>query len=507
MPRVPETTAPTTDQDPALTEPRLPAPRLRVVADDDRDLRGALNLRGRDAFDLPERALSAFDKRAAEIETGLTNDAQRGAFRRLAAQRRFDINRTIQRHVAAEIRRYDDQTTDSYVANEVDGAIAFADDNERVQLGVARASAALTDYANRNGLPPEWLTQKQIEVSTKVHGGVVERLLANGKDLTARDYYQANVEAIAGSQRARIEKALEVGTLRGESQRQADAILAKHADMGEALKTARAIADPQVRDATESRVKDYFATKRAADQERERAAADQAWDILAKTKKLDAVPPGVIARMDGKQRLALEAEASAIASGAKVRTDPEAYAELQTMLSTDPEGFAALDLRTYFPRLSETDRRHFIEKQHPDKIAEAATLAQQLANAHDELGWKESDREKKGKFDKAVTLAVNEETRTKRRALTFEERQAVIDRLMVRGRIADSGIVRDTRGRLYEFAGTEEGKRFVPSEPRDAVKLIPVADRRAIVERFKAKRRREPTEAELVTIWNTWRAK
>lgn len=507
MPRVPATTsAPETDETSApVSAPALPA--LRVVSDNKPEPWGALNRRGRDAFGLPEEVLGAFDKNVAEIDKGLANDTQRLAFRRLAHSRRLELNRRIQQHVAGEIRRYDDQTTESYLATETDAAIAAADDVGRVQLGLARAGAALTDHANRNGLPPEWLTQKQIEVSTKVHGGVVERLLAQGQDLAAREYYQTNVEAIAGSQRARIEKALEVGTLRGESQRQADSILAKHADMGEALKTARAIKDPQVRDATESRVKDYFATKKAAEQERERGAADQAWDILAKTKKLDAVPPAVLARMDGRHRLALEAEASALASGAKVRTDPEAYAELQAMLSTDPEGFAALDLRTYFPRLGEADRRHFIEKQHPDKIAEAATLAQQLANAHDELGWKDSDREKKGKFDKAVTLAVNEESRTKRRALTFEERQATIDRMMVRGRIADSGLIRDTRGRLYEFAGSEEGQRFVPSESRDAVKLIPVADRRAIAERFKAKRRREPTEAELVTIWNTWRAK
>lgn len=494
MPRVPEGVPVSLAPDERAPEPeyRPPAPSLRVVTDDDRDLYGVLNLRGRDAFDLPERALSAFDKRAADIEIELTNEAQRAAFRRLASTRRFEINRRIQQHVAGEIRRYDDQTTDSYVANEVDAAIASGD-VARVQLGVARAGAALTDYANRNGLPPEWLESKRLDASTKVHSGVVERFLANGQDLAAQEYYQANRAAIAGSRQAHLEKALEVGTTRGESQRRADAILLQHRDLGGAIAEARKIDVPALRDATEARVRDYFTVAKAAEEERQRAASAKAWDIFAKSKSLDTVPPAVFAAMDGKSRLALENEAR----GIHTATDPNVYYELRTMAAREPEKFQRLDLRQYFDKLDQGDREKFIEMQQPDKLKEAATLDQQLSDMHEQLGWDSSDKKKKGLFDRRVIEAINAEQKLKGKTLTLEERQAVMDRMVLRGRAKGSGWLWDSSGRLYEFAGTDQARNFEPE--------IPDEDRKQIVARFTARKGRRPNEQEIMSTFKTWR--
>jgi hypothetical protein len=93
------------------------------------------------------------------------------------------------------------------------------------------------------------------------HVGVIDRLLANDQDLAAKQYYDAHKADVTGAATIAVERALEEGSTRGESQRQADTITAKAATLGDALTQVRAIADPKVRDATEERVRKFFSEK------------------------------------------------------------------------------------------------------------------------------------------------------------------------------------------------------------------------------------------------------
>ena len=76
---------------------------------------GALNQRGKNAFEVPERVMKDFDTRATEIRSKL-NGRQLQAFDKLAAQRRQQMDRALQRHVTSEIGTYEQQQADSLVA-------------------------------------------------------------------------------------------------------------------------------------------------------------------------------------------------------------------------------------------------------------------------------------------------------------------------------------------------------------------------------------------------------
>jgi len=447
---------------------------------------GALNRRGRDAFGLPDEVLGGFDQTAAEIEKRLTNDEQRLAFKRSAVNRRLDLNRTIQRHVAAEIKAYDNQATESYLANETGAAIASGDP-DRIALGLERARAALVDHANRNGLPPEWLTQKLTAVATKVHGGTIERLLASGQDRAARAWYDAHKGELAGEDLVRIEKALEVGTLRGESQRRADAILLKHRDLEGAVAAARKVSDPQVRDETERRVKDYFATAKAAEAERRNDAFRRAHQVLEQAGgNLDAVPPAHLAPLDPNQRHALETRSRQIREGVEPVTDYARYYGLLQLAGNDAtrSRFIKTDLLQY---------RHELDH---GKFAELARLQANLRSGKAEDEVLDGYRTKKQVVDDALASIKIDPTPKPgtKHAQTVNARdvQEIVDRLLIQGTVPGSGWIFDDRKRLFELS---PGEGFAVD-----VDEIPAAERQKIEDALR-RNNRPVTPATVVELF------
>jgi hypothetical protein len=178
--------------------------------------KGLLNRRGKDAFGIYDEAKTAFDKHVTETEKGLASDTQRVAFRNRAASRWADMDGQLKRHVAAEGRKYDDAVTNSFIANEQTAAALNYQDSERVYTSIATQKAALADHARRNGLPAEWLKQKATEAENKTHADVLERMISNGQDLQAQEYFKANRDGITDPD---IEKKLMAATTEGTASR------------------------------------------------------------------------------------------------------------------------------------------------------------------------------------------------------------------------------------------------------------------------------------------------
>jgi hypothetical protein len=128
---------------------------------------GALSKRGKDAFAVPDEVGKAYDDYTQEVRKGLTTDRQRVAFDKAAASRRGDIDKTLARHVFTEARKFEDTETENYVATAKQSAVNNYQDSARVDLEIARGSAAVADYAKRNGLGPEYVKQKTAQISER----------------------------------------------------------------------------------------------------------------------------------------------------------------------------------------------------------------------------------------------------------------------------------------------------------------------------------------------------
>lgn len=170
---------------------------------------GALNQKGKGALDAHDRAMDTYDMAIATAEQNLSNDNQRTAFRQAAANRRVLVDRQLQVHESEQRRAYYNQEDDAYLNNEINAGIAGYRDPARITAAVDNSRRALAEYAERNGLGEDWLQQKSREAVTKVHSGVVFRLLANDQDLAAKAYYNKHADNIDPAMAERLQTALE----------------------------------------------------------------------------------------------------------------------------------------------------------------------------------------------------------------------------------------------------------------------------------------------------------
>lgn len=270
---------------------------------------GALNTTGQEAFDIPERVQEAWKKGSSDIAQRLTNDRQRLAFQRSLNNREYDVQVAVQRHVSRERERYDTETTESFLAIEREAALVNYQDPSRIGLSIERQVAAITDYASRTGKSAEWKDKEVAKTVSQTHAGVVGRFLATGDDRLASEYYKTNKAAIRGEEATELEQALEEGSVRGESQRQADAIVTRHGSRARALEAVREIADPKVRDMAEQRVNQHFNTVRAIQQEEQNDLYLQATNMMDGSPgrpARDVIPSHIWTKLDLSMRTALE---------------------------------------------------------------------------------------------------------------------------------------------------------------------------------------------------------
>lgn len=153
----------------------------------------------------------------------------------------------------------------------------------------------------------------------------------------------------------------------------------------------------------------------------------------------------------------------------KVKTDWPLYLNLREQAVSDPKGFAAVDLKEYVDRLQGAQLEQLVDLK--AKIItgvgkaprDAVSLTQQMNATMASLGITKAST--KGKFITYVQQAVDAETHAKGKALTFDERQRVIDEATLKGPDPDAWLWGDKR--VFELT-PEQRARFRPNPATDA---------------------------------------
>jgi hypothetical protein len=232
-----------------------------------------------------------------------------------------------------------------------------------------------------------------------------------------------------------------------------------------------------------------FAQREQQKNYNQRQASEQAYALIREGKN---VPLGLRNAMDPHAALTLEKHMV----GEKVQTDWKTYNDLRRQAVSDPSGFAQRDLYKDFDKLHPKEREALLDLQGKaikggDDIKEVATLSEQLGTAHNLLKFGKSDQEKKGLFDRAAQDAITEEQKTRGRKLNFEERQKVIDKLMVEG--DTNGWLPGGGARYYQVQGTDRAKSFTVE--------VPASDRAEIVKTWVATHKKQPTNEDIQRIY------
>lgn len=469
---------------------------------------GALTRTGKNAFGVIDEYGTSFDKEADEIEKGLSNPTQKAMFQKIRSQQRMDFDGTLNKHVFTESKKFDEETTTSSIATTRDDALRNYMDPERVNQAIGMQRVLVMEHAKRQGLPPEMAKLQLDDVTSKTHAGVLTRMLSNGQDLKAKEYFEMNRTGLTGAEAAHMEKALEEGTLRGESMRQSDALISSSADMSEALAGARKIEDPKVRDAATDRIKSYYASKRAAENERDENIMREAGNIIDKTGDYHKIPATQLALLSPQSKSSLQSYAEKKREGS-LATDWQKYYDLKTLASSQvgSNSFLKMNLMSV--------REHMADAQFKELVDIQTSLRKNDGKAEKELdGYRTtaqivdglmrgagidptpkdtnaSQAKVANEFRRRVELEMKKHAERTGKEPNRVEVQSIAEGLLVET-ITEKGILWDTKKRLFEA----DENAAIDVNPKD----IPKADRQRIEEALRMEKK-PVTEASIKTMY------
>lgn len=400
-----------------------------------------------------ETAAADWWKKAAET---YGKDLSPGARQRVGPtlmRKRTSALGAVAGYIGAEKERWADEQSEAAAHTTIDMGVDTGDvagARERVLYIVAEKGA-------RKGWSTEQVQAENQRLLGTLHLSYITQL-AERDAAKAQEYYTANKVEIPAAVQAKTEQ-----VLKGEADNQfAQQFAAQHADLplGEQLAKAGDIADPERRKKVIASVRENALLVKAAQQERESAAADEAWQLVGQGKR---VPESVLVRMDGRSRVQLQEHiadrariAADRAAGKQPKTDWALYVDLREKLARGEE----VDLRPYAnTKIAGAQLEQLLDIQTKVKTdKDVATSAQQLSTYTAQL---KLPKDKQGMF---VSAAQNEFDAWKQahggKAPTFEERRKILDSLVME------------RDNAWWQFGTERAFEMSPEE-RAAASLKP----------------------------------
>ena len=375
-------------------------------------------------------------------------------------------------HVNAEKDKFADVQAEAAAQAQIEWSIDTGD----TVGGRARVLAIVGEKAQRKGWTTEMTQAENQRLLGTMHLAYVTAL-AEGNDKrspnaeAAKAYYEKNKGEIPGSVQARVEQVLKA---EGDNQfaKQTAAGMAGK-PLSEQLSAAAEITDPARREKTLTEIRSNHAMVKAAQQEREAAASDNAWQMVGQGKR---VPERVLSQMNGKERVQLQdhlrERAKQAAEGTSVKTDWAAYIEAREKLfSDDPAVRASVNLQALTTKVAGPQLEQLLDiktkRGNAGKAVEVATSEQQL-NAF--LGQMDLKGDTKAQFQAAAYDRYNEHLKTKGKEPTFEERQAINDAL-AREVVTHKGMLWDTTKPAFQLPKDRRDAALAPADKFETGKV------------------------------------
>jgi hypothetical protein len=241
-------------------------------------------------------------------------------------------------------------TDEAMRAKSINGAqlaIKSALDNQYIEATDAERLNKTWTQSYAEGFLSMQPAEKRIEMLSKPKGTVVDHI--------APDRRAALLEAAKNENRDL--------TVRRESQAQEDAIVEKFGTGPAALKAAREIDDPEVRDSTVSRIKARQAEAKQAEMEYTEALSEEALAFINGGGKFADLPLKIKNGLKPSALNSLRSYAEQQAGGGRRSTDPETLIELSELSADDPQKFGELNMLEYRDKLSDGDFEEFVDLQ------------------------------------------------------------------------------------------------------------------------------------------------
>lgn len=463
------------------------------------NLQGDAALTRPDGQSLSEEYGTKFDQQISDIASGLGNDTQRREFMNSANQMAVQFKGGIQQHVAREYGQYQLSTQDGTVKTaQQQMGLAWGDADALTQSKNA-IQAAVYETGRLKGWSGEQTQAAMVEQLSVGHTSVLSAAIDAGNLDYAKEYLKQHNDELTPEARLQATKVLNTGMFEAKTQKAAtDLYSGSNGDTASALAAARSQYTGKEQDAIVTRIKGFDAERVTLRERGQKDAADTAWKTYAQTKSLNQISPTTWAAMDGRDieslRRTAQADYDAAHQQKEVKTDPNVYYTLSAAANQDPN-FKSQDLRPFFDRLSPSDRAHFIDiqtkTQKPEQLAQVVAVGEQKSAITRGLAMSERDA---GVFNQVADKALYAAQMDKGAVLNQDERQKVLDKLVLRGAVPGNWFGTNQEP-LYKAINEGHAAQFAPSySDADIRKATAALQRQGIV---------KPTQQQVTQTLNT----
>ncbi|MGL4351351.1 MAG: hypothetical protein ACRCT2_12440, partial [Plesiomonas shigelloides] len=297
----------------------------------------AMTRTGNKAWGITKDVDKWFQDSGAKYAEGLTNDRQRAIFNQQVGKMRLQGLESFSKFESQQRVKSLEQSTNATLETLVNSATTtaqmmnsndfvagqpqFDDNGNPVPSSLSALQSMKQDglrrlefYAKDTGEDSSVTDLKKQLYTSKFHKQVIQARI-DADPSSAKAYYEANKEEIAGAERLKLEDLVRTGEFKVKAQTFADGALNDGLTEVDAIRKARESFQGQDEDLVVTEVKARFGELNQARESDQRQAADEAYDVFAKTGRLSSIPADVLNRMDGKTKLALKKEARSLAEG------------------------------------------------------------------------------------------------------------------------------------------------------------------------------------------------
>lgn len=153
-------------------------------------------MRGRDAAGAVDYAGGEWKSKVSEIRATLANDEQRLKFDESVKSREAQLYRSVQAHMANEFINTRRTSTQDYMDNEYGNAIRNYSNPKAIESSIENQENSFLRLAKAEGYKGATIKKGLADIRTKTHSGVIDRMLAQGDAVLAKDYYEANKDQL-----------------------------------------------------------------------------------------------------------------------------------------------------------------------------------------------------------------------------------------------------------------------------------------------------------------------
>ncbi len=290
-----------------------------------------------------------YNKKADEVAALMKNERQKMAFEEVRARLGLGFKVDLERHTLQQVDRAEQNQSTATLANITSTVGRHATDARRVSEEVARGEALLIEQATLRGWSSEQAQQALLQFRSGAYKSVITGLTAQGMSSAALAYFNSVKDQISTEVRTELQGNITIGTVKDESRKHADRILAKGGTLTEQLEAAKSIEDTDIYDATVARLKQGYAVRKSEEQESYATFVDGIYTRLSTTKgNINLLTPADRQRL-GKDITAVEAYANHLSANKPIETNDKGwrrYWELVDLAIDNPEAFLAENPQT-----------------------------------------------------------------------------------------------------------------------------------------------------------------